>query len=181
MDNIQLHPTRKIVVPNDRGTKLIFRASPERYHDRITGSATHSIIEMKKNSKFGEIKTPMEYSIDPAVVTEDPSVMEVLTRFDNDVANVCISEWEVGNRYVTYSTIYRTLTGRVGESDANPSKVQLAAIKHSLKKLMNVKLKIYFQDAAVKLGYNDGKKIMLRTRSSLRASWIAQSTGKKRR
>ncbi|MBR4383333.1 MAG: hypothetical protein IKN16_07120 [Selenomonadaceae bacterium] len=159
MDNIQLHPTRKIVVPNDRGTKLIFRASPERYHDRITGSATHSIIEMKKNSKFGEIKTPMEYSIDPAVVTEDPSVMEVLTRFDNDVANVCISEWEVGNRYVTYSTIYRTLTGRVGESDANPSKVQLAAIKHSLKKLMNVKLKIYFQDAAVKLGYNDGKKI----------------------
>ena len=159
MPNIQLHPARKIVVPNDRCAKRYFRQTSEDYNDFITNKLYLSVVEMKKHPKYGEIETPVEFFVDATVAAKDPSVMEVLTRFDNDVADVCISEWEAGNRYVTYSTIYRTLTGRVGESDANPSKVQLAAIKHSLKKLMNVKLKIYFQDAAVKLGYNDGKKI----------------------
>ena len=162
MSNIQLHPTRKIVIPNDRGTKLFFKEIPEDYRDYMTGKAKMNVIEMRKHPQYGKIKTPVEFSVAPRVAEEDPSVMEVLTRFDNDVANVCISEWEAGNRYVTYSTIYRTLTGKVGESDANPSKVQLAAIKHSLKKLMNVQLKIYFHDAAEKLGYNDGKKINIK-------------------
>ena len=159
MLNIQLHPTRKMVLPNDRVTKKIFSApSPERYRKRITGEALHNVIEMEKHPKFGEILTPVQYHVAPVVAAEDPSVMEILSQFDNDVANVCISEWEAGNRYVTYSTIYRTLTGKVGESDANPSKVQLAAIKHSLKKLMNVKLEIFLYDVCEKLGYNNGEK-----------------------
>lgn len=159
MQNIQFYPTRKMVIPNDRATKIFFKATPERYKKLITGILTQNIIEMKKYRKYGLIKTPVQYFPDSAAVAEDPSIMEVLTRFDNDVANVCISEWEAGNRYVTYATIYRTLTGKVGDSDATPSKVQLAAIKHSLKKLMNVKIIIYFHDACEKLGYNDGKKI----------------------
>ena len=158
MENIQLHPTRKIVVPNDRDAKAFFKIKPERYHRYITGITHMNVFEMKKHPKYSEIGTPVKLFIDPAVVAEDPSVMEVLTRFDNDVANVCISEWEAGNRYVTYSTIYRTLTGKVGESDANPSKVQLARIKHSLKKLMNVQLEIWFYDACEKLSYNNGEK-----------------------
>lgn len=158
MENIQLHPTRKIVVPNDRGTKVFFKTKPERYHRYING-VTMTLVEMKKHPKHGEICTAVKLSIDPAVVAADPSVEEVLNQFDCDVANVCISEWEAGNRYVTYSTIYRALTGKVGESDANPSKVQLARIKHSLKKLMNIQLKIELHDACEKIGYNDGKKI----------------------
>ena len=158
MPNIQIHPTRKIVVPNDRCTKRYFRQTLEDYDDFITGKFSLSVVEMKKHPKYGEIETPIRFSIDPRVVAEDPSVTEVLTRFDNDVANVCISEWEAGNRYVTYSTIYRTLTGKVGESDANPSKVQLARIKHSLKKLMNIQLEIWFYDACEKLGYNNSEK-----------------------
>lgn len=158
MPNIQIHPTRKLVIPNDRGTKLFFKEIPEDYHDYILSEAKMNVIEMRRHPKYGKIKTPVAFSIDPKVVAEDPSVTEVLTRFDNDVANVCISEWEAGNRYVTYSTIYRTLTGKVGESDANPSKVQLAAIKHSIKKLMNVQLEIFFYDACEKLGYNNGEK-----------------------
>ena len=158
MPNIQIHPTRKLVIPNDRGTKLFFKEIPEDYHDYIFNEAKMNVIEMRKHPKYGKIKTPVAFSIDTKVVAEDPSVTEVLTRFDNDVANVCISEWEAGNRYVTYSTIYRTLTGKVGESDANPSKVQLAAIKHSLKKLMNIQLEIWFYDACEKLGYNNSEK-----------------------
>ena len=158
MPNIQLHPTRRMVIPNDRGTKTSFRLTEERYRNYITGERCSNCVEMKKHPKYGAIKTPTCYSIDPKVAAEDPTVTEVLGQFDLDVANVCISEWEAGNRYVTYSTIYRTLTGKVAESDANPSKVQLAAIKHSLKKLMNVQLEIFFYDACEKLGYNNGEK-----------------------
>ena len=158
MLNIQLHPTRKMVIPNDRASKRYFVQSLEDYEEYITGKSHLGVLEMKNNPKYKDIDTPVRFSIDPRVVAEDPSVTEVLGRFDNDVANVCISEWEAGNRYVTYSTIYRTLTGRVGESDANPSKVQLAAIKHSLKKLMNIQLEIFFYDACTKLGYNNGEK-----------------------
>ena len=157
MQNIQLHPTRRMVIPNDRNAKVFFRLAPKLYKKYIDGQST-SNYELYKHKKFGTIMTPVVISSDPEVVAEDPSVTEVLGRFDNDVANVCISEWEAGNRYVTYSTIYRTLTGKVGESDANPSKVQLAAIKHSLKKLMNVQLEIWFYDACEKLGYNNGEK-----------------------
>lgn len=159
MPNIQLHPTRKIVIPNDRGTKVFFSLKPEAHRDLIENGDCKNLVEMKHHSKHGKIRSPYQFSVAPRVAEEDPSVLEVLTRFDNDVANVCISEWEAGNRYVTYSTIYRTLTGKVGESDANPSKVQLAAIKHSLKKLMNVQLKIQLNDVCEKLGYNDGKSI----------------------
>lgn len=159
MPNIQIHPTRKMVIPNDIETKKFFCLKDRIHHELIMDNKSKNVVEMKRHPQYGKIKTPVEFSVSPRVAEEDPSVMEVLTRFDNDVANICISEWEAGNRYVTYSTIYRTLTGKVGESDANPSKVQLAAIKHSLKKLMNVHLKIYLHDACEKLGYNDGKKI----------------------
>jgi len=123
MPNIQLHPTRKMVIPNDIGTKQFFWLHDRIHRELIVDHKSKNLVEMKKHPKHGTIKTPVEFSIAPRVAEEDPSVLEVLTRFDNDVANVCISEWEAGNRYVTYSTIYRTLTGRVGESDANPSKV----------------------------------------------------------
>lgn len=162
MPNIQLHPTRKMVIPNDRASKRYCVQSVEDYKDYITGACAFGVLEMKNHPKYKDLDTTVIFSIDPAVVAEDPSVTEVLIRFDSDVANVCISEWEAGNRYVTYSTIYRTLTGKVGESDANPSKVQLAAIKHSIKKLMNVKLDIYFYDACTKLGYNNGEKIHIK-------------------
>ena len=158
MTNIQLHPTRKMVIPNDRASKHYFIQSVEDYKNYINGTYILGVLEMKKHPKYKDLDTPVAFSIDPAVAAEDPTVTEVLTRFDSDVANVCISEWEAGNRYVTYSTIYRTLTGKVGESDANPSKIQLAAIKHSLKKLMNVQLEIFFYDACEKLGYNNGEK-----------------------
>lgn len=158
MENIQLHPTRKIVVPNDREAKTFFKIKPERYHRYITGATHMDVFEVKNHRKHGTIQTPVKLFIDPAIVAADPSVEEVLNQFDSDVANVCISEWEAGNRYVTYSTIYRTLTGKVGESDANPSKVQLARIKHSLKKLMNIRLEIWLYDVCEKFGYNNGEK-----------------------
>lgn len=157
MTNVQVYPSKKIVVPNDRILKVLFTLTDDEYYEIFGCHSTLEITEIRNHKKFGTIVTPIGCSINSTAVAADPSVMEALGRFDNDVANVCISEWEAGNRYVTYSTIYRTLTGKVGESDANPSKVQLAAIKHSIKKLMNVKLDIRFDEAAEKLGYNNGE------------------------
>ena len=157
MQNIQLHPTRRMVVPNDRDVKTIFKFTPENYENCMAGEDTY-IYELIRHKTYGTIRSQVWLSIDPEVSYKDPSVQEVLGRFDNDVANVCISEWEAGNRYVTYSTIYRTLTGKVGESDANPSKDQLAAIKHSLKKLMNIYLELSLDSVCEALKYNRGNK-----------------------
>ena len=156
--NVQLHPTRRMVVPNDRGVKTIFKYTAETYRELLNDFGSFNIVEMKKHPKYGKIRTPMIISLDEAAIAADPVLAEPLNQFDLDVVNICISEWEAGNRYVTYSTIYRTLTGKVGESDANPSKVQLARIKHSLKKLMNVQLEIWFYDACTKLGYNNSEE-----------------------
>ncbi|MBR1646240.1 MAG: hypothetical protein IJ685_05610 [Selenomonadaceae bacterium] len=75
---------------------------------------------------------------------------------------MCISEWEHGNRYTTPAIIYRALTGKVEKGDAEPSKNQLTAITHSIKKLMRTQLDINFSDACEQLNYNDGvaKKIL---------------------
>ena len=159
--NVQIHPARQMVVPNDRDVKTIFKYTVEDYAELLNDPNGFAIIEMKKHPKYGKVRTPILMSLDKAKIAADPALAEPPNQFDLDVANSCVSEWEAGNRYVTYSTIYRTLTGRVGESDANPSKVQLARIKHSLKKLMNVKLDLYFYDACTKLGYNNGEEIRI--------------------
>ena len=157
MPNIQLHPTRKIVVPNDRASKRYFVQRVEDYKDRIAGKFALGVLEMKKHPKYKDLETAVVFSIDPAVVAKDPSVTEVLGRFDNDVANVCISEWEAGNRYTTPAIIYRAITGKVGRGDAEPSKNQLTDILNSLKVLMRLQIDYDLSTCCKQLGYNNGK------------------------
>lgn len=158
MDNVQLRPTRKLVIPNDQCTKKIFGMTLEEYKRRFNAPEGFKILE-KNTEKHGKIFTRIKITADPAVIAADPSITEILGQFDCDVADVCISEWNAGNRCITYSTIYRTLTGKVGESEANPSKIQLTAIKRSLKKLMNVKLDISLNSACTFFKTDDGKTI----------------------
>lgn len=156
MSNVQVHPTRKIVVPNDRIIKILFTLTNAEYRLIVKNRSNLEVTEVRKHRRYGEISSFIQILNDNFYYLPDP-----LDQFDLDVANVCISEWEAGNRYVTYSTIYRTLTGRVGESDANPSKGQLAAIKHSLQKLVSVRLIIDLEQICEKLGYNDGNQIKI--------------------
>ena len=60
------------------------------------------------------------------------------------------------NRFLSPSIIYRGLTGKVDDSDANPSKDQLAAIMHSVDKLMFLKTQINMTDYCEKFNCNEG-------------------------
>ena len=154
MKNVQVCPTRKIVIPNDRITKVLFSLTNAEYRQMIETRVNLEIAEMRKHRRYGKIISILKLSHDNYYSMPDPP-----DQFDLDVANVCMSEWEAGNRYVTYSTIYRSLTGKIGESDATPSKDQLAKIKHSLKKLMSVRVTIDLEQICIKLNYNNGKPI----------------------
>ena len=159
--NVQLYPARKVIVPNDRDTKTLFNYSAETYRRRLNNPDGFIIVEVKNHKRFGKIKTPVKLTIDPTVAAADPTLTEPLSQFDFDVATVCISSWHADKRRLSPAIIYRCLTGKIGQHDFTPSKDQLAAIMHSLKKLMNVHLDIYLHDACIKLGYNKGKPITI--------------------
>lgn len=154
MKNVQVCPTRKIVIPNDRIAKILFSLTNAEYRLIIQARQPLEVVEMRKHKIYGEISSFVKISHENFY-----SMPDTLDQFDLDVANVCMSEWEAGNRYVTYSMIYRSLTGKIGESDATPSKVQLAKIKYSLKKLMNIRITIDIKSICEKLKYNNGKPI----------------------
>ena len=158
MKNVQIYPSKMIHVPNDRISKVIFNLTEAEYRQIIERQAALHVTEMRKHRKFGEIVTPIKISLEEA----DVSISEPLDQFDCAVLSVCISEWEYGNRYTTPAIIYRALTGKIEKGDAEPSKNQLAAITHSIKKLMRTQLDINFSDACEYLNYNGGvaKKIL---------------------
>lgn len=158
---VKVRPARRYVIPNDSNVKMIFKLKPETYQKCIRDKSKVSAIEKRKYRKGGIIYTPIEIFIRPDVIADDPSMAEPLGQFDCDVANVCISEWEAGNRYLTCAMIYRSLTGKVGDSDSTPSKDQLAKIKLSLNKLMNVHIKIDLKNLCEKLGYNNKTEIRI--------------------
>ena len=108
---------------------------------------------MFNHKKFGEITSPIKLSVDG----ENFSISEPLDQFDGGVLSVCNSEWNAKNPITTPSIIYRGLTGKVGKSDAEPSKDQLAAIFNSVNKLMRLQLDYDMTNLCEKLKYNGGK------------------------
>lgn len=149
--NIQVYPTRILVIPNDRFAKKLFNLSDENFQDACRG--TISLVEVKSHKKFGKIISPFKIIVDEHA---EFTLTEPLDQFDCDVLIVCISEYRAGNRYVTPAIIYRGLTGKIGRCDAEPSKDQLAAILHSLKKLMSLQIEIIMTDICAKFNYEDG-------------------------
>ena len=156
MPNVQIYPSRTIFIPNDRISKILFNLTEEEFR-QLTEEAQGNlqITEVRKHKRFGEIVTPVVISIDDAA---EVSISEPLDQFDCAVLSVCISEYHFGNRFITPAIIYRGLTGKIGRGDAEPSVDQLAAINHSIKKLMRIQLDIYLYDVCEYLGYNDGQK-----------------------
>ncbi len=84
-----------------------------------------------------------------------------MNQFDSAVLSVYISEWLANNKIFTPAIIFRSLTGKVGRGDAEPSKDQLAAIFHSINKLMRLQLTYNMADICEKLNYNGGKPELL--------------------
>ena len=137
--NVQIYPSKTLCVPNDRFAKVLFNLSNDDFSDTVNAQESADLIEMKNHKRFGKIVSPFKlYTEEGEMFT----ISEPLDQFDCDVLTVCISEFNVGNRYITPAIIYRGLTGKVGRGDAEPSKDQLANIIHSVEKLMRLQIDI---------------------------------------
>ena len=152
-NNIQIYPSKKRIVPNDRLSKVLFNLTEADYQYLIDNQDTIGFVEMNNHKKFGEIVSPLKIDIDG----ESFSISEPLNQFDSAVLSVCISEWLANNKITTPAIIFRGLTGKVGRGDAEPSKDQLAAIFNSVNKLMRLQLTYNMADICEKLNYNGGK------------------------
>ena len=154
MTNVQVYPSRTIFIPNDRISKVLFNLTEEEFLKLSKPQGTLHVTEVRKHKRFGEIITPIKITLEDA----DLTISEPLDQFDCAVLCVCISEYHFGNRFITPAIIYRGLTGKIDKgTDAMPSVDQLAAINHSIKKLMRIQLDIYLYDVCEQLGYNNGK------------------------
>ena len=150
--NVQIYPSKTIYFPNDRFSKKISTFTKNNLNNMNEGNAL-KLVELKNHKKFGKIVSPFRIYVDE---NSSFSLSEPIEQFDFDVLCVYISEYYIGNRYSTPAIIYRGLTGKVGDNDANPSKDQFAAIMHSTKKLMFLKSEINMTDYCQKLNCNDG-------------------------
>ena len=151
--NFQVLPSKVRTVSNDRLSKKILELTQDDLQDWIEQHKTLNFIEMFNHKKFGEITSPIRLSVDG----ENFSISEPLDQFDGAVLSVCTSEWLANNKITTPAIIYRGLTGKVGRSDAEPSKDQLAAIFNSVNKLMRLQLDYDMSNICEKLKYNRGK------------------------
>lgn len=105
------------------------------------------------NFKLAKIMCNLSEEKFDGMVVDGYDNTDPLNEFDRAVLSVCISEWVAGNRYTTPSVIYRALTGKVGDSDANPSLNQRDEILNSIMKLMNTLIWIDDTETNEALGY----------------------------
>ncbi len=151
--NVQTYPSKIIYFPNDRFAKKLSDLTDEDFNDMNSGEE-RELLELKHHKKFGMILSPFRiYVDDHATLT----LSEPVEQFDFDVLCIGITEYHIGNRYITPGIVYRGLTGKVDDRDAKPSKDQLTAIMHSIEKLMFLKTKINMTDYCEKTNCNDGK------------------------
>ena len=151
-NNVQVYPSKTIFFPNDRFAKKLSSLTNDDFSEMNSGEE-RNLVELQHHKKFGKIISPFRIYVDEHASF---TLSEPVEQFDFDVLCVGTSEYRSINRFLTPSIIYRGLTGKVGDSDANPSKDQLAAIMTSIEKLMFLKTKINMTDYCEKLNCNDG-------------------------
>lgn len=149
LESIQILPPISRSEINDKIAHIAFNLSPDEL------SKTISVIEKKKLKKVGKVKSSLSVQ-----APNSYSHFAPLDEFDRAVLSVCISSWIVHQPYLTSSTIYRALTGKVDKgSDSKPSKDQLDAIIKSIDKLMCTVFDADVTKAFAQLGYGDDIKI----------------------
>lgn len=151
MDNVQIYPTRKRTVLNDKATKLLFNLPPNWYSQMIQKNKKQGVIEKKNHKKHGKIKSHFSISNNEGYTQILP-----LDEHDRAVFDVCISEHEEGNTFISLSQIQRGLSGKIGTAGADIKVDQRAAILQSLGKLRHTDFNADILDAFEKLDYDDG-------------------------
>ena len=153
MKNVQVYPSKILCIPNDIFSKRLFNLGNDDYQQALAERKTLEVVEKKNHYKFGDVITPFRIRVDD---NAEFTISEPLDQFDFAVLCACISEWQNKNRFTTPSIIYRAVSGKVGDYDANPSKIQLTDILQSVDKLMRTQIGINMTKACENLKYNGG-------------------------
>ena len=155
--NFQIYPAKQLIVPNDRASKKIFNLTLADIQNWVEQNAGFSFIELQRHKNLGKILSPMKLSVDDETFT----LSEPLDQFDNAVLCAGISELYFGNHQTTPAIIYRAITGKVGDNDANPSKNQLADILSAFELLMRLRMNYDLSNYCQTTGCNNGNPITL--------------------
>jgi hypothetical protein len=172
IENVQVYPSKIRIELNDKATKVLFNIAPEYYAQMIQDNKGHGIIEKKHHKKHGKVRSNFH------IFNENGyTVIIELNEFDRAVLSVCISEWQVGNRYITIPMILRGLIGKVGASTGfRVYKDQRTAILQSIDKLMFTAYDPNMIDAFQKLNYDDEGKIEKITKSAILPCYRVEKT-----
>lgn len=73
MKNVQVYPSKRIIVQNDRISKVLFNLTVDEYREIVERQATLEVAEMPKHKRFGKIVTPIRISIaDSEISASEP-------------------------------------------------------------------------------------------------------------
>lgn len=137
MQNLQIYPSKQIVIATDKLKKKIFDAN---YKDEES-----NVLEDKKLNLI----TPLD-----VIFTGKDKLKQNLTGFDELVFDICASEQFKGNEYTTPAIIHRAMGG----SKTNFTAEQKDKILQSIKKLALTWIDFDCTKVFEKFGYNDGAK-----------------------
>lgn len=152
--NTRLIPVEKIIVPNDKLTKVLFRMPPKLFNRLLQENADcWKILERRAGKKHREVFTLFLLGrVDSGI--EPPPPFDL---FDRAVFNACQSARAVGNDFTTVAVIYRLLTGKPAGTKAHPHSNFKDAIIESVKKMANVTIAVDMSETCRKLKFNSGR------------------------
>lgn len=155
-DSIQLYPQPVRIELNDKATKVLFSRSDKSYANLMQGNK-FGIIEKKHHKKKGELVSHYQLQNENGYTNIAP-----LGEYERDVLNVCNTEWQAGNRYITYSQIQRALSGKTGKDadKARTYKNQFAEITNAIDKLMCTLYDPEILEVYEELNYEGAEKIL---------------------
>ena len=147
---VQIIPSNKLVMPNDKFAKDLFNCSHDEYAIVLQNGG--EVVEVKKFPKVGEIVSPYEIKLLGGYSDTLP-----LTMFDRVVLTACISEWCKGNKVTTPSIIFRHITGNDNGYNIKPSPEMERAILDSVNRMMCTQVTYGMDSACKHLKYNNGQ------------------------
>ena len=109
-DSIQLYPTKKRHSLNDKATKKLFYLTKETFSKLVKDKMKFSLVEKKKHKTKGELTSTFRLE-----TADDYIAFEKLGEYARDVFDVMISEFEEGNRVISFAMIQRALRGKAGD------------------------------------------------------------------
>lgn len=156
--NLAIFPTPYRVEVNDKACKVLFNLSQKGFSNLVDDGKRQHILEMRDHKKHGKILSNFKLQYTNGYSADNP-----FTEFDRAVFSAYLSEFVGGKTLTTNSIIYRSITGKIGDSDANPSCNQAAAISSSLDKMMFTMYDPDISDAFEKMNYPEETKIILKS------------------